>query len=126
MGAMRHMDGLDNSLRHSWVRYAPMTTSQSEFFEELRLDISADLANKFTLESMAGHKRRPRDLIMVSEDWRDDDGCPLMLDTDNEDEFLAAKYHDPGNREYLLKLGVRAMSDKVFGDELIRRLQRHP
>ncbi|KAL2669765.1 hypothetical protein Neosp_015210 [[Neocosmospora] mangrovei] len=126
MEAIRHMDGLDNSLRHSWVRYAPMTPSQSEFFEELRLDISADLQNKFTLESMAGHKRRPRDLIMVSEDWRDDDGRPLLMDTDNEDEFLAAKYHDPGNREYLLKLGVRAMSDTVFGDQLIRRLKRHP
>ncbi|KAI8649511.1 hypothetical protein NCS55_01451100 [Fusarium keratoplasticum] len=63
---------------------------------------------------------------MVSENWRDDDGRPLMMDTNNEDEFLAAKYHDPRNEEYLLKLGVRVTSDGVFRNQLISLLQSRP
>ncbi|KAJ4181260.1 hypothetical protein NW767_014168 [Fusarium falciforme] len=126
MEAVPHMDGLNNSLRHSWVHYAPITPSRSEFFGELRRDIWVDLATTFTLEFMAGHKRRPRDLIMVSENLRDDDGRPLMMDTNNEDECLAEKYHDPENEEYLLKLGVRVTSDRVFRNQLISPLQSRP
>ncbi|RSL45040.1 hypothetical protein CEP54_014440, partial [Fusarium duplospermum] len=126
MDAVRHMDGLNNSLGHSWVRYAPITPSQSQFFEELRDDICFGLKNGFSLESMAGHKKRPGDLIMVSEDWRDDDGRPLMMDMDNEDELLAAKYHRPENEKYLLELGVMVMSDAVFSGQLIRLLQKCP
>ncbi|RSL54668.1 hypothetical protein CEP53_007386 [Fusarium sp. AF-6] len=65
MDAVRHMDGLNNSLGHSWVRYAPITYSQSNIFDKLRTDILFELAYQFSLESMAGDKRRPRDLIMA-------------------------------------------------------------
>ncbi|KAM0438683.1 hypothetical protein ACHAPT_001439 [Fusarium lateritium] len=126
MEAVRHMDGLDNSLRHSWVRYVPTTSPQSLFFRKLRDEIRFQLRNKCTLESMAGHKRRPRDLIMVSEDWRDDDGRPLMMDTDNEDQFLAAKYHDLGDERYLLDLSVKVTDDEVFCDEMMRLLKKCP
>ncbi|RTE70398.1 hypothetical protein BHE90_015207 [Fusarium euwallaceae] len=126
MDAVRHMDGLNNSLGHSWVRYAPTTLSQSEFFEKLRDNISHELEYGRSLESMAGHKKQPGNLIMVSEDWRDDDGRPLVMDTNNEDQFLAAKYHDPENEKYLLRLGVKVMSDNVFIDRLIRLLQKCP
>ncbi|KAM6529163.1 hypothetical protein FALCPG4_007309 [Fusarium falciforme] len=63
---------------------------------------------------------------MVSENLRDDDGRPLMMDTNNEDECLAEKYHDPENEEYLLKLGVRVTSDRVFRNQLVSPLQSRP
>ncbi|PKS05647.1 hypothetical protein jhhlp_008166 [Lomentospora prolificans] len=124
--AVRHMSDLKSALRYSWVRYLPLTTSQSAFFELIRADILKKLQSVKVLESIDGRKRKPESLVVVPHYWKDHSGRPFMATKGSSSKFAAGNYEYNSDRAYLNLLGVKFMDEALFYSEMAAVLSNDP
>jgi hypothetical protein len=105
--------------RYSWFRYLPIGPFHNRLFQGLAERTLQLLSTNSILESLQGDLVRPSELIYVPNEFRDDEGMPLVPDTASKSKYLSNEYPSSSScLEKLRKLGLKLLSPEVFLHDL--------
>ncbi|KAF2459569.1 hypothetical protein BDY21DRAFT_317672 [Lineolata rhizophorae] len=110
------------SLQYSWMRYLPTDTILDDFWDKLREQIYSRLRTTAILRSRLGTLRGPGQLRILSAEYCDDDGEPLVADLTPE-LYLSDKYRK-GDVNTLRLLGLADLRLPEFLERFGADLER--
>jgi len=116
---------IKGELRYTWMRYLPERPHFFDLFERLESEILQLLSFEAVVESLAGHITVPTDLRMIPDLFCDADRKPLVQSTKTELHYLSSKY-SRADSEWLLRIGVQALSPREFLQDLISIVSEQP
>ncbi|KAF2188895.1 hypothetical protein K469DRAFT_748131 [Zopfia rhizophila CBS 207.26] len=115
-----------DTLRHQWVRYIPIDSIADDFWGRLQRMIVDGVSNRHAFFSEANEGLwTPSSLTIVTEQYRDADGHPLLPDaTTGGNRYISETYDQRLDLPILEKLGTECMKTARFLDRLKQDLAR--
>ena len=99
-------------LKYTWPAYLPEKQVALRFFDKLKDKFLDRLKDTKILESRSGELAKPKVMMLVPEQYKDEDGTPLL--TPVNDRYLSTKY----DTSHVAALVTQALDDKKFFDLL--------
>jgi hypothetical protein len=96
----------------------------ADFFQPLKADVLAILANEEILESCSGTMAKPSSLMYIPPRFTDSSGNPFTLTKNNEGRYLSKSYLH-SDWEYIALLGVKEMTVDEFLVDLQALIDGH-
>ncbi|XXH05369.1 hypothetical protein Hte_011795 [Hypoxylon texense] len=105
-------------LRYTWPRYMP-ASNFIHFFQNVNGEVKGMLLRGEFLESIKGDLVSALSVRYVPQSMRGRNNVPLALSDKTESKYLSLRYAD-SDWDSLERIGVRALSEKEFLDDLER------
>ncbi|KAH0289799.1 hypothetical protein M436DRAFT_84811 [Aureobasidium namibiae CBS 147.97] len=99
-------------LKYTWPAYLPEKQVALRFFDKLKDKFLDRVKNTKIMESRSGELAKPKVMMLVPEQYKDEDGTPLL--TPVNDRYLSTKY----DTSHVAALVTQALDDKKFFEML--------
>ena len=120
-----HSFNSDPQLRYAWPRYLPWKGELLNFFSNLKSDLFERISSESILESCSGDIKKPSDLILIPEKFRDTQNTPMTISSATASKYLSHTYQN-ADRDVLLMLGATEMTTKMFLEDLTTIIAKDP
>ncbi|TIA48574.1 hypothetical protein D6C77_09866 [Aureobasidium pullulans] len=98
----------DSHLKYRWPAYLPEVQVAHKFFDKMKDKFLDRMKDVKILESRSGEFAKPKVMMLVPDQYKDEDGTPLLTSTN--DRYLSTKY-DPN---HVSSLVTQALDGKKF------------
>ncbi|KAI4721056.1 hypothetical protein E4T48_02728 [Aureobasidium sp. EXF-10727] len=99
-------------LKYLWPAYLPESQVALKFFDKMKDRFIDRVKDVKILESRSGELAKPKVMMLVPDQYKDEDGIPLL--TPANDRYLSTKY----DTSHVSPLVTQALDDKKFFDML--------